>query len=1524
MIRKLLLPPAFQALASLLACMALTTNLHADTLTEAQISEFLADNSDGIKDEDGDREDWIEIWNTSGAAGDLGGWYLTDDPANLTKWTFPAVEMASGGYLVVFASGKDRTNAASELHTNFGLQREADGYLALVKPDGVTIASEFANYPKQSADISYGQNPEDSAPVTLFAAGAPAKYHVPSGPVAGWTDTSFDDDTWGSAETGIGFDSPGGTYEPLFGAGGNIRSEMFGNNASVYIRIPFEVTDPASISNLIFRLKWEDGFIAHLNGTEFHQESAPASPDYESSADDGNRDETDAQSFFEYPVNAGSLVAGTNILAIQGLNSSAGSSDLLFVPELIGTSSGINNLVDGFYVDPSPGEENALRYDGIVSDTSFSTDRGMYDTPFDLEITSNTEGAEIRYTTDGSPPSETSGQIYTGPITIDSTTVIRALAHKEGFRSTNIDTQTYVFPHDIYGPSFTDSLTAVPTISLVSQASYNLRLMSVSSTAQLPSQSVEAPESSQVIVALVGGELHVRIIDVHIRRNRETNTTQYLTVIDKSDSQLVGGAAKSALTNLLNQVPFPDASEMSPEDQREIIQNAITASDHDPRIPFVEDSANDYIEHKSSIEWIYPDGSPGFQEDAGLTNFGGGFTNFAKKSFRLYFRGKYGAKKLKHPIFDGFEYANFPPVDEFDAIDLRSGSHDMTNRGAYMSTRFADDSMIEMGQIAPHGRFVHVYLNGEYWGQYHLRERWNADMAASYFGGNKDDYDAISANNTGSEFQTGSAYDGTNAFWSETQSRINGPDPFTNAAGHIDIPNVVDFTLLWTSGECESEFRAFGSQSQNVPFKFMMRDPDGFMPNGSWNHDHPVTHSGPLRAMTELRTGGNIDYDVLLADRIHKHFFNDGALTAEKSIARLQRRFDEMHSGFAAEARRWNYQTVASWESYVNGWLNSGLTARHTSMIQRLESAGMYPDIIAPALSQHGGSLPDGGGITMSTNATAIYYTTDGSDPRLPGGAISPTATLAPFSGGVRSPEDFIVSGDEWKYLDDGSDQGTAWKEIAYNDAAWASAPTQLGYGEVSIPPESTVEFIDTDPVTAGPQKNATTYFRKKVMIDDPADFSNFAVRLRYDDGAAVYVNGTEVARTPNLPAGASYDTFATGGTPSESTYFDYIVPSSRFVDGENTIAVEIHNVSAGSSDIRFDLILAGEIDLANGDNVTEQITISGSTELRARAFNSAGNEWSALTSTFFSIESVPANSSNLVISEIHYHPADPTAAGELAISADRDDYEFVELLNTALVPIDLTGVYFDDGINFFFGDNTILEPGGRLVLVKNLAAFTERYGALPAGTVVGEYGGRLSNDGEQVIIRSSGAVEVINLTYNDQLPWPTLSDGNGYSMIYTGADQTNGASWEAHSVIGGAPGLPDTALVLAYEQWKLDNGITDDNSDSDGDSLTAFAEYATGNNPNVANPSPVFTQGFVSFEGDQYLSVTYQQGLDVADVIFEIQESTGLETWTTVPDPVLIEEIEDPATQTKLVTVRLPDPVSLDAKNFVRVRMTR
>ena len=223
-------------------------------------------------------------------------------------------------------------------------------------------------------------------------------------------------------------------------------------------------------------------------------------------------------------------------------------------------------------------------------------------------------------------------------------------------------------------------------------------------------------------------------------------------------------------------------------------------------------SAGNDIEYLTSVELLQPDGSKGFQVNGGVSRFGGYFTNFEKKSFRLYFRKRYGASQLKYPLYKGHEMG-IAPAEEFDAINLRSGSHDMNQRGAYMSNRFVDDTLLEMGHIAPHGRFVHVYFNGLYWGQYHLRERWNAAMFASYFGGDEEDYEAINGNNTGSEFLPGDPFDGSGDFWREALTLSKGATPFQALQNHIDFPSYFSFQLAWLSGDSESEFQSAGSEN---------------------------------------------------------------------------------------------------------------------------------------------------------------------------------------------------------------------------------------------------------------------------------------------------------------------------------------------------------------------------------------------------------------------------------------------------------------------------------------------------------------------------------------------------------------------------------------------------------------------------------------------------------------------------------------------------------------------------------------
>ena len=199
----------------LLSCLALALVL-VPLLQASEpvfISEFLAKNSTGLQDEDGDFSDWIEICNSSTNTVNLSGWFLTDSASDLTKWRFPSTNLPPSGFLVVFASGKDRAVPGQPLHANFSLSADGE-YLALLKPDGVTIVSDFSpQFPPQFADISYGL--AQQVQVTRFvASNAPVRVLIPTSATLGltWTTTSFSDSSWQQATNGVGFE----TYVPGF------------------------------------------------------------------------------------------------------------------------------------------------------------------------------------------------------------------------------------------------------------------------------------------------------------------------------------------------------------------------------------------------------------------------------------------------------------------------------------------------------------------------------------------------------------------------------------------------------------------------------------------------------------------------------------------------------------------------------------------------------------------------------------------------------------------------------------------------------------------------------------------------------------------------------------------------------------------------------------------------------------------------------------------------------------------------------------------------------------------------------------------------------------------------------------------------------------------------------------------------------------------------------------------------------------------------------------------------------------
>jgi hypothetical protein len=167
-------------------------------------------------------------------------------------------------------------------------------------------------------------------------------------------------------------------------------------------------------------------------------------------------------------------------------------------------------------------------------------------------------------------------------------------------------------------------------------------------------------------------------------------------------------------------------------------------------------------------------------------------------------------------------------------------------------------------------------------------------------------------------------------------------------------------------------------------------------------------------------------------------------------------------------------------------------------------------------------------------------------------------------------PGTLVSFGTSWKYLDNGSDQGTAWRGSSFNDASWVSGNAQLGYGDGD---EATVVSYGSD----ANAKYITTYFRKTISVSNPSGFASIAGSVKRDDGIAIYVNGNEVYRN-NLAAGASYSTLATLASDDGATAQSFSFSPSVFTSGNNVIAVEIHQNAANSSDISFDLQLVSSV----------------------------------------------------------------------------------------------------------------------------------------------------------------------------------------------------------------------------------------------------------------------------------------------------------------------------------------------------------
>ena len=856
------------------------------------ITELLASNTGGLRDEDGDSSDWIEIFNSGTNSVNLEGWFLTDSAANLTKWRFPSTNLPPQGFLIVFASGKDRAVPGAPLHANFALSASGE-YLALVKPDGVTIASEFEPaFPEQFANVSYGLG-QNVQVTRLISNTSPAHIWVPRDGTLGtsWTAPDFDDTAWQAGTNGVGYQ----TYVPGF-AVKNIQ----GNGSVCALDTAKEVISTPSLQAAVFTEN--SAVINYLNtGGDGHFANDATFPGFAINVD-ANNYVVEATGIITIPT-SGNWTFGVN--SDDGFEATIGPY-MLSYPNPRGASDTLAtfNLAAGDY------PVRIVFYEcGGGSELEFFAAAGAY----------SAYGANFRLV----------GDVPNGGLAVMSLPTGSGLASFRPFIATDVQSQmsghassTYVrLPFAVPNPSIFSTLTlrmqyndgfvawlngvqvarrnapASPSwasVATSTRATTNaavfedidltdhLDLLRTGSNVLALHGLNDSASSSEFLVlaelvenkvlgltnhyfatptpgafnssgfyAFVGNlnftpgrgwfthtNLSVSITSatpgVTIRYTTDdslpsptngllytgpipvTNTTAIRAIgyaagfeptqvethsyifldqvqLQSTNTDYVGGSSSNYTLNptITQNALYRDTFQ---SDLLSIPTLSITMTWDDlfgPAGVWSNPTATGgSAERPCSLEYMRPDGKKGFHVNCGIRIQGGASRGAVPKhGLRVLFKNIYGPSKLDYDLYPD------SPVKEFDTLTLHASFNDHWLWGGAASTMHRDqwcrDTQNAMGGYGPHGTYVHLYLNGLYWGLYNMGEKGDASYAAHYLGGDKAEYDALNSD----ELIDGNR-DAWNGLLAIVDAGVMNDVAYTNLSQYLDIPNFIDYLLM--------------------------------------------------------------------------------------------------------------------------------------------------------------------------------------------------------------------------------------------------------------------------------------------------------------------------------------------------------------------------------------------------------------------------------------------------------------------------------------------------------------------------------------------------------------------------------------------------------------------------------------------------------------------------------------------------------------------------------------------------------
>ncbi|MEL6104539.1 MAG: lamin tail domain-containing protein [Planctomycetota bacterium] len=1487
------------------------------------ISEFLAANAGGLEDEDGDSSDWVEIYNPGSMPIDLAGWSLTDDSSDLTRWNFPSTVLGPADSLIVFASGKDRAIANSELHTNFSLSSSGE-YLALVDPSG-DIANHFEpEYPSQFSNVSYGM---EYASENFVQSGDTAKLFVPVDDSLGttWRDPGFDDSGWADRDLGVGF----GVIDPGFDVR-YVKAQSSGTFngvvnslaiAETVLATPayqsLSVTERTDVINYLgtggggqfgmdhpFPTQTIGENIDHfvIEATATIQVPTAGEWSFGVNSDDGfgltlNRDGVEYTSSFPNPRGPSDTIetfdlpsAGSYEVRLVMFEAAGGASVELFAAP--GAHAGFSNAFD-LVGDVTAGGLPAFAPYIAGQSTWVSTDiqtdllgvnsSAFLRVPFDVNDTSSIESLTLRMRHDDgfvaylngvevarhNAPATTlfdssalsarepqdvieplefvldASLLATGPNTLAiqglnvSANDASFLIHPELSGTTLVSSTPSYFRTPTPGALNQDPVLGVlQRVSIDVPAGFyettqTVSILSPDAVAEIY-YTTDGSEPSAATGTLYTGPLSiantttlraVAIAPDYVSLPSVTRTFLFLddVLTQSPDGSAPPGWPSSWGNNVVDYGIDPEVISLEGASQVKAALLALpsisvtTALENlfDPATGIYSNAQQDGRdwERPASAEWLNPNGEDGFQVNAGL-RIRGGFSrsgNNPKHAFKLFFRGVYGDSTLNYPVHGD------AGVSEFHKLDLRtaqnySWSFQGSSSNNFIAEVLARYNQRDLGQPYTRSTWVHLYLNGQYWGLYQTQERAEAYFAASYFGGEREQYDVLKPERGAYQnIATDGNFDAYFDLWSQANAR--SPDGITPAfvddaaylraqgknpdgSDNLDYPVLLDVDNLiaymletfrggnldapisnFLGNDQPNNYFAIRNRDGREGFRFFQHDGEHTMRNvnenrnGPWNaanFESGVFYFNPQWLHQQLMA--NTEYRIQFADTVQRAFFHDGPLSETALLNKIDQETALIETAVIAESARWGDAKRGDNSPFgqshflnaIAGLKNNYIPNRNGIVLDQFrntnlvlkDSEGTY-NVVVPA--------------PLFPSIDAPAFLIDGS-PQHGGiiesdsalGFVSPGGTVyymidgsdPRLTGGGIHPEALAYESSQSTIVAAGSvwqfdDTGTD-LGTSWRDLAYDASGWSAGNAELGYGDgdETTVVSFGGD----ANNKQRTTYFRHEFNLDT-SGVQGVSLRVKRDDGVVVYLNGTEVARS-NMPGGPiSYGTPASAVASDDgNNWHEFTIPANLLQSGTNVLAAEVHQISATSSDISFDAQLIIETP------ASPPLILNDTTTIKARAQSSSG-EWSALSEALFRIPNTPASPDNVRVTEIHYHPA------------GNEDAEFIEITNTtsgaSSVIVDLDGVTITDGpsLPYFVPAGTRVLPGESILIVRDPTAFATTYPTVDASQIVGPYEGKLSNGGERIQIVDTQGAEILDLDYTDADPWPKWADGVGGSL---------------------------------------------------------------------------------------------------------------------------------------------------------------